>query len=354
MTRIFISYRRDSCSDICAHLREKIEERFGSGSVFLDTVSLVAGEDFPCRLREEIARCSALLVVMDKDWASLPSAGGGRRLDDPNDFVRQEIETAIRLNRRVIPVQVHGAKFPPAEELPDSVKPFTRCHAVKIHEEPLFRESVKHLLDQLAPKRSWKLLSWAVALIVLAFVGVGVALASGLIPIPERNRETVHQPVPAPGGEPVKIPAENPVIVPGPSPYTPATIGGFTVNLPAELARAKPEKPFPLAQAPGAVRGIGWLVVLSRKAGLPSGPWFVQDVLAFGSNEPIQFRNWHPAGVTEEVCLLLCDDLSKLRDIDGKSGVVAVPPAGKVAAPVVASFALDRRSATHIVRVSGR
>ena len=55
-----------------------------------------------------------------------------RRLDDPSDFVRIEIEAALQRNVPVIPVLVDGAAMPRAGELPDSLKKLTRRQAVEI------------------------------------------------------------------------------------------------------------------------------------------------------------------------------------------------------------------------------
>ena len=59
-------------------------------------------------------KCDVLLAVIGKGWLDLRDPDGGRRLDDPKDFVRIEIASALRLGERVIPVLVNGADMPTA------------------------------------------------------------------------------------------------------------------------------------------------------------------------------------------------------------------------------------------------
>jgi hypothetical protein len=57
---------------------------------------------------------------------------GERRLDDPDDFVRLEIEAALERDVRVIPILVEGARMPRSEELPQSVAALARRQALEL------------------------------------------------------------------------------------------------------------------------------------------------------------------------------------------------------------------------------
>jgi hypothetical protein len=39
-----------------------------------------------------VTKCDVLLAVIGKNWLDSPDANGGRRLDNPNDYVRFEID----------------------------------------------------------------------------------------------------------------------------------------------------------------------------------------------------------------------------------------------------------------------
>jgi hypothetical protein len=63
-----------------------------------------------------------LLAVIGRKWLSAQDDEGKRRLDNPDDFVRIEIATALRRNIRVIPILLDGATVPKANELPEELK----------------------------------------------------------------------------------------------------------------------------------------------------------------------------------------------------------------------------------------
>jgi hypothetical protein len=67
-----------------------------------------------------VQSCAVLLAVIGGRW--LEAAGpDGRRLDDPDDFVRLEIEAALARGVRVIPVLVDGTTMPRPDQLPASL-----------------------------------------------------------------------------------------------------------------------------------------------------------------------------------------------------------------------------------------
>ena len=83
-------------------------------------------------LSDRVGKCDALLAVIGKQWVASPDGQNRRRLDDPNDFVRIEIEAALQRDVPVIPVLVDGAPMPQSGELPDSLKKLTRRQAIEI------------------------------------------------------------------------------------------------------------------------------------------------------------------------------------------------------------------------------
>jgi hypothetical protein len=113
---IFISYRRqDSLAEV-ENLRVLLAGRYGEGSVFVDDRNIPAGERWPEFLQQEIANRTILLAVVGPTWGEARIESGpdqGRlRLDDANDWVRQEICTALRTNKRVVVVLIDDAQLP--------------------------------------------------------------------------------------------------------------------------------------------------------------------------------------------------------------------------------------------------
>src|SRR5262249_13832608 len=76
-----------------------------------------------------------VLIVIGPRWLSTTDSAGGRRLDDPNDLVRLEVEAALSGMHRVFPLTVEGAEMPRAAELPGSLAKLTRRNAIDLSEK---------------------------------------------------------------------------------------------------------------------------------------------------------------------------------------------------------------------------
>ena len=86
--------------------------------------SIPLGTNFVKVIDEEVAKCDVLLAVIGLGWLEARDEKGHRRLDNPDDFVRLEIGTALKRDIRVIPVLLEGTRVPKADQLPDDLKPF--------------------------------------------------------------------------------------------------------------------------------------------------------------------------------------------------------------------------------------
>jgi hypothetical protein len=128
---IFINYRRDDSSASAGRLYDRLSSHFSANQVFFDIDNLPLGVDFADVIEENVGSCDVLIAVIGRRWIS-SHEGGKRRLDNPDDFVRIEIATALKRNIRVIPVLVDGATMPPARELPDDLKPLVRRNALEL------------------------------------------------------------------------------------------------------------------------------------------------------------------------------------------------------------------------------
>jgi TIR domain len=130
--RIFISYRRQETAYPAAWLYERVVARFGRDQVFKDVDSIVLGDDFAEVIAGAVGSCDVLLALMGDRWLTITDEDGRRRLDDPGDFVRLEIETALERNIRVIPVLFEGARLPRATDLPSSLAKLVRRQALEL------------------------------------------------------------------------------------------------------------------------------------------------------------------------------------------------------------------------------
>jgi hypothetical protein len=129
---IFISYRRDDSEGESGRLFDDLVRAFGNESVFMDVAGIAPGADFRKAIDDNVSACGVFLAVIGTQWAAIAGANGQRRLEDPNDFVRLEIASALARNIAVIPVLVHGARMPRPEDLPDNIKDLAFRNSVEI------------------------------------------------------------------------------------------------------------------------------------------------------------------------------------------------------------------------------
>lgn len=129
---IFISYRRQEALKEARAIFEKLSREFGAGQVFIDLEGLDYGVDFVESLERQLQDCRVMLVLIGPGWTLAPDGHGGRRLDDPNDFVRIELRTALQRNIRVVPVLFDGAPMPRTADLPADLEPLARRNKIDL------------------------------------------------------------------------------------------------------------------------------------------------------------------------------------------------------------------------------
>ena len=130
--RIFISYRREETAYAAGWLFDRLADQFGRGQVFKDVDSIDLGDDFVEVITAAVGFCDVLLALIGDQWLAITDEDGRRRLDNPDDFVRLEIEAALTRKVRVIPILVGGARMPRADELPPSLVALARRQALEL------------------------------------------------------------------------------------------------------------------------------------------------------------------------------------------------------------------------------
>jgi hypothetical protein len=111
---IFISYRREETAPYARRLRDRLVQEFGQDQVFMGIDAIALGVDFVKAIEEAVAAVDVLICVMGPEWSTITDESGKRRLDDPNDFIRLEVATALKRDIQVIPVLVKRATLPSA------------------------------------------------------------------------------------------------------------------------------------------------------------------------------------------------------------------------------------------------
>jgi TIR domain len=130
MSKIFLSYRRQDSAGVAGRISDRLRAHFGEDSLFMDIDSIPFGEDFREHIDSAVAQCKLVLALIGSKWAG--DADGRRRIDDPRDIVRIEIESALKRGIPVIPILIDRAKMPSEAELPPSLAGLAFRHAADV------------------------------------------------------------------------------------------------------------------------------------------------------------------------------------------------------------------------------
>ena len=143
---LFISYRRQESSGMTGRLYDRLVGRFGDDQVFMDVDTIALGVDFTQVIAEAVSNCTVLLAVIGPAWLTITDEDGQPRLEDPDDIVRLEIQTALERDIRVIPILVEGAVMPRRRQLPEQLAGLARRNAHFLRHES-FRSDADRLLE---------------------------------------------------------------------------------------------------------------------------------------------------------------------------------------------------------------
>lgn len=147
--RIFMSYRRKDSADVSGRIYDRLAAHFGEETVFKDVDDIPFGVDFKKHLNNVVARTAVELVVIGPDWLNATDEAGLRRLDDPTDFVRIEIEAALNRDIPVVPLLVQGAAMPKGEELPSGLTKLAYRNGTPVRPDPDFHRDMDRLIKGL-------------------------------------------------------------------------------------------------------------------------------------------------------------------------------------------------------------
>ncbi|MEU7039635.1 TIR domain-containing protein [Streptomyces varsoviensis] len=138
MHELFINYRVMGAKSTAYTFEHALTERFGPDSVFLaGHQSIDLGANFATSLVTKVRRCSVLLALIGPDWLDAPDPRrrGRRALNNPEDWVRRELEEAFGCGVLVVPVLIerHTDQLDP-RRLPKSISRLAECQFERFHE----------------------------------------------------------------------------------------------------------------------------------------------------------------------------------------------------------------------------
>ncbi len=149
MSGIFISYRRSDSPDATGRIYDRLVAEFGKAQVFKDVDSIPLGRDFRGHLNDIVGNCGVMLAIVGPHWTEARNPAGQRRLEDPDDFVRIELETALARDIPVVPVLVGHAQIPVAADLPGSLASLVFRQSIEVRPDPDFHNDATRLVTAL-------------------------------------------------------------------------------------------------------------------------------------------------------------------------------------------------------------
>jgi tetratricopeptide (TPR) repeat protein len=176
MPKIFISYRRSDSQMVAGRLRESLARRLGAEAIFRDKDSIGAGEDWTRAIEASLTGNAIVLALIGPGWATARDEAGARRLDDPADWNRIELELALKRSARVIPLLIDETRMPRESELPGSLGQLARINALKLRDDD-WDSDVERLMRALGPRGQWPWMRRPVALAVAVATVIAIGVA---------------------------------------------------------------------------------------------------------------------------------------------------------------------------------
>jgi TIR domain len=147
---IFISYRRADSRDVTGRVHDHLAAEFGGDFVFQDVGSIHAGENFVDAVHEALNGAAVTLVMIGSTWTTIMDDAGNKRLYEPDDFVRIEVQAALeREDMVVIPVLIDATLMPTEDDLPESLHGLLYRQSVRLRPDPDFRKDVSKIVTEI-------------------------------------------------------------------------------------------------------------------------------------------------------------------------------------------------------------
>jgi len=150
---IFISYRGSDQNWATELVYARMTEAFGDSAVFKAGNAIRAGQDFPPILRTAAASCPVMLVCIGPGWLTATAPDGRRRLDSPDDWVRQEIAISLQAGNHVVPLLIgnrNEVAVPKPGQVPKPIRAMVRRQAFFLAPGGGLDATIPRLVDRLA------------------------------------------------------------------------------------------------------------------------------------------------------------------------------------------------------------
>lgn len=120
---LFISYRRRDTQGVTGRLYDSLVRVYGEKALFRDIATIAPGDKFAAAIEQALANAAVVIVVIGPRWVEMLNRFGSKSADGSIDYVRLEVETALRLGKPIVPLLVDGAAVPVKAELVETLRP---------------------------------------------------------------------------------------------------------------------------------------------------------------------------------------------------------------------------------------
>ena len=149
MGKIFISYRRADSEYVVGRLYSDLCKAYGRENIFEDVDSIPLGVDFRGEISKVVHSCDILIALIGENWQKITDDSGNVRIQDPDDYVRIEIEEALKRGIPVIPIMTGKAKVPRESDLPNSLKQLAFRNAIRVRPDPDYESDFNRLKEKI-------------------------------------------------------------------------------------------------------------------------------------------------------------------------------------------------------------
>ena len=204
MKKIFINYRKALSFDQAQLLHELLAQYFKRSELFLDDQNIEGGSNWVSELEAQVRGSAVVLVLLPEGWVDATDERGSRRIDNPDDFVRFEIVTALQRGIEVIPLVVDNAALPKLQDLPQVLWPLLNIQYLDFRRTS-YRDDAKTIADHIKRRRGPRQFSSRLTLGLVA-LALACGIFIGLNGIPSVQLRSISgsktpDPLVLPGGE---------------------------------------------------------------------------------------------------------------------------------------------------------
>lgn len=146
----FVSYHRADSAPYAGRLFDHLVREFGENEVFFDVDTIAGGADFEREIQEKVQKSRFLLAVIGPRWGKLIR---GSSLIGARNWVRTEIEAALRAGIPVLPLLIPGARMPRKSELPTTLRAICSLNAIDLRDGRDFRTDYQRISETIGAGR---------------------------------------------------------------------------------------------------------------------------------------------------------------------------------------------------------